>query len=64
MSVLQDMEEMQQSLALDAPLVALMPIRGLQGIPSALLVRLDPPFQVVRPRPQAQTLVFVDQMLS
>ena len=55
---------MQPHLALDAQLVEPVPLRRMQGIPSALRVRLDLPFQVVRPRPQAQTLVFVGQMLN
>ena len=59
----QAMVVMQPIAMLAVVFVEPVPIRELQGIPSALLVLLDPPFQVVRPRPQAQTLVFVEEML-
>ena len=60
-SVLRDMVEMQQ--VTDVVFVVPLPSKHHLAIISALLVHLDPPFQVVRPRPQAQTLVFVGQML-
>ena len=60
-SVLQDMAEIQR--VMDAVNVVPMPSKFRLGTISALLVLLDLPFQVVRPRPQAQTLVFVEEML-
>ena len=60
-SVLQDMAEIQR--VMDAVNVVQVPSKFRLGTISALLAHLDLPFQVVRPRPQAQTLVFVEEML-
>ena len=61
MSVLQDMAEMQR--AADAQHVVPMPSKGPWEMTSALHVPLDLKYQVVRPRPQAQTPAFVEEML-
>ena len=61
MSALQDMVEMQQIT--DAVHVAPVPSKAMWEMTSALHVPLDLKYQVVRPRPQAQTPAFVEEML-
>ena len=63
-SVLPDMVEMPPHLVWAVVHAVPMPSRAMWEMLSALLVLVDLPFLEVRPRPRAQTLVFVGQMLS
>ena len=62
MSVLRDMAEMQRGA--DAQHVVLMPSKGPWEMTSALHVPLDLKLETRSQLPQAQTLVFVEGMLS
>ena len=60
----QAMVAMQRIAMLVVVFVEMAPLRARREIPSVLHVLLELKSQTMRPRPQAQTPVFVEEMLS